>query len=88
MLPDIYGTFKQMIDRPHGIVLVTGRPAPANRPRSTPPSTRSRNDTVKIITVEDPVEYQQPQISQNSVHSKIGLTFGPACAASCGTTRT
>src|SRR6202007_3065893 len=33
------------------------------------------DETLKIITVEDPVEYQQPGISQIQVHSKIGLTF-------------
>src|SRR5262249_25104447 len=35
-----------------------------------------KDDTLKIITVEDPVEYQQIGISQIQVHSKIGLTFG------------
>lgn len=34
-----------------------------------------KNETLKIITVEDPVEYQQPGISQIQVHHKIGLTF-------------
>ncbi|MFO0925999.1 MAG: ATPase, T2SS/T4P/T4SS family, partial [Gemmataceae bacterium] len=34
-----------------------------------------KDETLKIITVEDPVEYQQPGISQIQVHSKIGLTF-------------
>ena len=76
MLPDIYSTFKQLIDRPHGIVLVTG-PTGSGKSHDAllAPSTRSRTRRLKIITVEDPVEYQQPGISQIQVHSKIGLTF-------------
>src|SRR5439155_24707148 len=34
-----------------------------------------KNPSIKIITVEDPVEYQTPGINQIQVHSKIGLTF-------------
>src|SRR5262249_52269028 len=34
-----------------------------------------KEETLKIITVEDPVEYQQEGISQIQVHTKIGLTF-------------
>ena len=37
-----------------------------------------KDDTTKIITVEDPVEYQQPGISQIQTQSKIGLTFAAA----------
>ena len=37
-----------------------------------------KNETLKIITVEDPVEYQQPGISQIQTHAKIGLTFATA----------
>ncbi len=37
-----------------------------------------KSNTTKIITVEDPVEYQQPGISQIQTHSKIGLTFSHA----------
>jgi general secretion pathway protein E/type IV pilus assembly protein PilB len=37
-----------------------------------------KDDTTKIITVEDPVEYQQPGISQIQTHAKIGLTFAAA----------
>jgi type II secretory ATPase GspE/PulE/Tfp pilus assembly ATPase PilB-like protein len=40
-----------------------------------------KEETTKIITVEDPVEYQQPGISQIQTHMKIGLTFA-ACLRS------
>jgi Tfp pilus assembly ATPase PilU len=37
-----------------------------------------KDEATKIITVEDPVEYQQAGISQIQVHAKIGLTFAHA----------
>lgn len=37
-----------------------------------------KDEVTKIITVEDPVEYQQPGISQIQTHAKIGLTFAAA----------
>ena len=37
-----------------------------------------KDESTKIITVEDPVEYQQPGISQIQTHAKIGLTFAHA----------
>src|SRR5207253_5678231 len=76
MLPDIYGTFKQLIDRPHGIVLVTGPTGSGKSTTLYSALNEIKDETLKIITVEDPVEYQQPGISQIQVHSKIGLTFG------------
>src|SRR5258708_429277 len=75
MLPDIYGTFRQLIDKPHGIVLVTGPTGSGKSTTLYSALNEIKDETVKIITVEDPVEYQQPGISQIQVHSKIGLTF-------------
>ncbi len=75
MLPDIYNTFKMIIDRPHGIVLVTGPTGSGKSTTLYSALNEIKDDTIKIITVEDPVEYQQPGISQIQVHSKIGLTF-------------
>jgi type II secretion system protein E len=75
MLPDHHKTFKQLIDRPHGIVLVTGPTGSGKSTTLYSALNEIKDETLKIITVEDPVEYQQPQISQIQVHSKIGLTF-------------
>ncbi len=74
-LPDIYSTFKQLIDRPHGIILVTGPTGSGKSTTLYSALNEIKDETVKIITVEDPVEYQQTGISQIQVHSKIGLTF-------------
>ena len=54
------------------------RPARARRPRSTPASTRSTSPDRKIITVEDPVEYQLSGINQVMVKEDIGMTFAAA----------
>jgi len=78
MLPDIYHTFKQLIDRPHGIVLVTGPTGSGKSTTLYSALNEIKDETTKIITVEDPVEYQQEGISQIQTHAKIGLTFGAA----------
>jgi type IV pilus assembly protein PilB len=78
---DHYRLFKQVIDKPHGIVLVTGPTGSGKSTTLYSALNEIKNDTLKIITVEDPVEYQQPGISQIQVHHKIGLTFA-ACLRS------
>jgi general secretion pathway protein E/type IV pilus assembly protein PilB len=78
MLPDHYRIFKQLIDQPHGIILVTGPTGSGKSTTLYSALNEIKNDTLKIITVEDPVEYQQQGISQIQVHHKIGLTFASA----------
>ena len=78
MLPDTYATFRKMIDRPHGIVLVTGPTGSGKSTTLYSALNEIKDEATKIITVEDPVEYQQPGISQIQVHSKIGLSFAAA----------
>jgi len=75
MYKDIYDTFKMLIDRPHGIVLCTGPTGSGKSTTLYSALNEIKDDTLKIITVEDPVEYQQVGISQIQVHSKIGFTF-------------
>ena len=75
MLPDSYEKFKAAIDRPHGIVLVTGPTGSGKSTTLYSALNEIKDDSTKIITVEDPVEYQQAGISQIQVHHKIGLTF-------------
>jgi type II secretion system protein E len=81
MAPDTYSLFRRIIDRPHGIVLVTGPTGSGKSTTLYSALNEIKGDTQKIITVEDPVEYQQPHISQIQVHHKIGLTFA-ACLRS------
>ncbi len=58
------------------------RPAP-ERPRpSTPRSTCCRKDTsIKIVTIEDPIEYSLARIQQSQTHDQIGYTFAEATRA-------
>jgi general secretion pathway protein E/type IV pilus assembly protein PilB len=78
MLPDQYSLFRKLIDRPHGIILVTGPTGSGKSTTLYSALNEIKEDTLKIITVEDPVEYQQQAISQIQVHSKIGLSFAAA----------
>src|SRR5262249_49889944 len=75
MLPDTYALFKKLIDLPHGIVLVTGPTGSGKSTTLYSALNEIKDETLKIITVEDPVEYQQRGIGQIQVHTKIGLTF-------------
>ncbi len=75
MLPDHHRSFRQLIDRPHGIILVTGPTGSGKSTTLYSALNEIKDETVKIITVEDPVEYQQRGIGQIQVHTKIGLTF-------------
>jgi general secretion pathway protein E/type IV pilus assembly protein PilB len=75
MLEDTYKTFRKLIDLPHGILLVTGPTGSGKSTTLYSALNEIKDETLKIITVEDPVEYQQEGISQIQVHTKIGLTF-------------
>ena len=75
-MPDpIYEPFQKLISLPHGIVLVTGPTGSGKSTTLYSALNEIRSPNTKIITVEDPVEYQLDGISQIQVHSRIGLTF-------------
>ena len=70
--------FTTILDQPHGILLVTG---PTGSGKTTTLYTaldRLNKPDVKILTVEDPVEYQMPGINQIQVKPQIDLTFSNA----------
>lgn len=67
--------FRSLITLPHGIVLVTGPTGSGKTSTLYSALHEIKDPATKIITVEDPVEYQMSGISQIQVHSKIGLTF-------------
>jgi type IV pilus assembly protein PilB len=67
--------FSSMIKRPNGILLVTG-PTGSGKTTTLYATLNSLNTVDrKIMTAEDPVEYNLPGINQCQVHSKIGLDF-------------
>ncbi len=75
MGPTIYERFLELIQMPHGIVLVTGPTGSGKTTTLYSALLEIRRPEVNIITCEDPVEYQLEGINQIQVHPKIGLTF-------------
>ncbi|MFB3108210.1 MAG: type II secretion system ATPase GspE [Candidatus Binatia bacterium] len=72
---DTHQRFSDMITKPHGMVLVTG-PTGSGKTTTLYGALQKINDPgKKIITVEDPVEYQLAGINQIQVKPQIGLTF-------------
>jgi len=70
------------------MVLVTG---PTGSGKTTTCTLRWRKSTLRnseVITVEDPVEYRLPAITQVQVNDKIELTFARVLRACCDRTRT
>jgi type II secretion system protein E len=76
MEPDLYRKFHELIQLPHGIILVTGPTGSGKSTTLYSALLEIKSDETKIITTEDPVEYQLDGINQIQVHTKIGLTFG------------
>ena len=75
MPPEILTRFKKMIHSPHGIVLVTG-PTGSGKTTTLYGALGVLNQrNVKIVTVEDPVEYRIAGINQVQVNEKIDLSF-------------
>ena len=67
--------FRRVLELPHGIVLVTG-PTGSGKTSTLYTALHEINDAVrKIITIEDPVEYQLKGVNQIQVSEKAGLTF-------------
>jgi general secretion pathway protein E len=68
--------FKRLVDASHGIVLVTG-PTGSGKTTSLYAALKKINTIeYNVMTIEDPVEYHLPGISQIEVNTKKGLTFG------------
>jgi general secretion pathway protein E len=67
--------FKKLIQRPHGIILVTGPTGSGKTTTLYCALEKINSPDKKIITVEDPVEYQLKGINQIQVKAGIGLTF-------------
>jgi general secretion pathway protein E len=67
--------FKTLIERPHGIFLVTGPTGSGKTTTLYCALQKINSPDKKIITVEDPVEYQLKGINQIQVKASIGLTF-------------
>jgi len=81
MPPDLLAQFRAVIKKPNGIVLVTG-PTGAGKTTTLYSALSELNDIeTKIITTEDPVEYEIDGIVQCPINHEIDLTFASALRA-------
>jgi MSHA biogenesis protein MshE len=71
----ILSRFRNHINSPHGLILVTGPTGSGKTTTLYAALTEVNKPETKIITAEDPVEYSLPRINQAQVNDKVGLTF-------------
>lgn len=75
-MPDrVLSPWDLAINRPHGILLVTGPTGSGKSTTLYASLNRIVTDGIKAITVEDPVEYHVPRVNQIQVNHKVGLSF-------------
>ena len=81
MPADTEERYRQLIKTPFGMVVCAG-PTGAGK-TTTPYATLAavNNDSIKVATIEDPVEYVIPSISQIQIHEAAGLTFASGLRA-------
>jgi type IV pilus assembly protein PilB len=73
--PSVLDTFRKYIVKPYGMVLVTGPTGSGKTTTLYAALTEIKSPEDKIVTIEDPVEYQIEGITQIPVNEKKGLTF-------------
>jgi type IV pilus assembly protein PilB len=71
-------TVKRMLERPHGLFLVTGPTGSGKTTTLYSALDLLRSPELNLVTVEDPVEYQLELVNQIQVHAAIGMTFARA----------
>lgn len=75
LLPDDSKKIDAALARPHGIILVTGPTGSGKSTSLTAFIRKIRLPEIRIVTVEDPVEYEVEGVNQTQVRPEIGLTF-------------
>jgi type IV pilus assembly protein PilB len=65
----------EMVDRPQGVVIVTGPTGSGKTSTLYAMIERIKGEEINIITIEDPIEYELKGVNQVSVNEKTGLTF-------------
>lgn len=78
MAPETLSAFRALAQRPHGIVLATGPTGSGKTTTLYAALGLRRTGEEKVITVEDPVEYHLPGVTQVPVATKAGVTFAVA----------
>jgi general secretion pathway protein E len=75
MPQSILGNYSKVITQPHGLILITGPTGSGKTTTLYATLEKIHDQKHKIVTVEDPVEYQLAGITQIQVNQAIGLTF-------------
>ena len=75
MPADLLARFRRLLQRPYGMVLVTGPTGSGKTTTLYAGLSELNSPEKKIITVEDPVEYRLPRVNQVQVNAKIDLSF-------------
>ncbi|MCX5715095.1 MAG: GspE/PulE family protein, partial [Candidatus Omnitrophica bacterium] len=78
LLPEDLKIIETVIKRPHGIIFVTGPTGSGKTTTLYASLARINSSAIKIITIEDPVEYQLRGVNQVQVIPQIGFTFAAA----------
>jgi type IV pilus assembly protein PilB len=75
MRQDVETGIRQLISQPYGIILVVGPTGSGKTTTLYALLQELASDSLNIVSIEDPVEYQLPGVVSVQVHAKIGLTF-------------
>ncbi len=75
LLPDMLATLERLLKKPHGMILVTGPTGSGKSTTLYAALARLNATDRKILTIEEPVEYQLKGVNQIQANPKIGLTF-------------
>lgn len=78
---DSLKTYESLIDRPNGIILMTGPTGSGKTTTLYASLNKISSPDINIITVEDPVEYRLKYIRQTQINVKAGITFASAIRA-------
>jgi len=81
MDPSLVDGWRDLIKRPHGIVLVTGPTGSGKTTTLYASITEINRPDINILTIEDPIEYQVRGVGQMAVNPRINLTFASGLRA-------
>ncbi len=79
--PEVLTQFREAINRPHGVILVTGPTGSGKTTTLYAALHEAATMEVSTFTLEDPIEYRMPLVRQTQVKEEIGLTFSTGLRA-------
>lgn len=79
--PDLKETFEKEISRPNGMIIVTGPTGSGKTTTLYGVLKKIQSPEIKIITLEDPIEYHLEGISQSQINQESGYTFASGLQA-------